>query len=234
MIAGCSLPQAKYPSIGLQRSLYPGLGSGRREAIDDAFAKQVKLEPPLSAGVLWIGDRYGSGSDYERTGIIEQLLRVLQQAPFERVGVLPTTTELAGWGESAPSLDSVRAAAAAFQYDVAFIVQTGTASDQAMNPLAFAYIPLLTLPLVPGEDLSVAAGAEICAVDVRSGVMLGCGIGRARDDERYLRIGELDEETSRLRELTVSAALITAAQAVQTQIASRLQPEHAAAVGEHR
>ena len=234
MIAGCSA-KAYYPAFELQRALYPGVGSEDADAIDDAFAKQVTLEPPLSAGVLWIEERGRFGSDYERAGILEQVTRALQQPPFGRVGILPTTTERGD--EGAPSLDRIRAAAAAFQYDVAFIVQTGTASDQAMNPLAFAYIPLVTLPLVPGADLSVAAGAEICAVDVRSGVMLGCGIGRARDDERYLRIGELDDETSRLREHTVSAALITAAHAVQTQIASRLQPEHATAgagIGEHR
>lgn len=45
-----------------------------------------------------------------------------------------------------------------------------------MNPSAIGYIGSVTVPLLPGSDVGPAARAEMCAVGVPSGVMLGCSL----------------------------------------------------------
>jgi len=180
--AGC-MSAAASPKLGLQRSLYPGLGDLDSSEIPAAFRTQVDLHPPLSGGILWLDDgglrMYGpSLSEYVRAGILKRAVETLEQSPFEQVASLPTTTDFQRQRDGAPSIDAIRGAAAKFQYDVAFILQTGLAQESGINPFAVGYVGLITAPLFPGTDISVAAAAELCAVDVRSGVMLGCGIGR--------------------------------------------------------
>lgn len=224
---GC-MGSVSYPRMSLQRALYPGLGGLDAKGIDAAFDKQVRLRPPLSAGLLWLDDPGTRGfganalSDYARTGILERTLTALQRPPFDRVSALPTTTDLQIGAGHAPSLDAVRSAAAAFQYDIAFILQTGTSRAAGLNWFALGYVPLITAPLFPGSDASVAAGAELCAVDVRTGVMLGCGVGRSRDEERYLFPLTRGEHEERLREEVLAQAIAVAASDVVGQLDQRL------------
>lgn len=225
-VAGC-MSQASYPKIGLQRALYPGLGGLDAKGIEAALGKQLVLHPPLSAGIVWLDDRgsfAGDGlSDYARTGILQRAVEALQQPPFARVAPLPTTMELEVARGDAPSLDAVRSAAATFQYDVAFILQSGSERSSGVNAFAIGYVPLVTAPLFPGTDVSVAAGAELCAVDVRSGIMLGCGVGRARGEDRYLFPFSVDESEAALREEIVAQAVGIAATDVVAQVGQRLQ-----------
>jgi hypothetical protein len=202
-----------------------------------AFAERIALTPPLSAGLVWL-DEGGPGlalSDYARTGIVEHAMAMLQQSPFTRVAVLPTTAAANSDG-GAPSLDAVRSAAAKFQYDVAFVLQTGTDLATGWNAFSVGYLGLVTAPLFPGTDLSVAAGAELCAVDVRSGIMLGCGVGRARAQDRFVFPFSVEGHAQTLRESVVSTAIGLAATDVLGQIAQRvagaLPPAVAAVAGE--
>jgi len=225
--AGCT-SSASYPKMSLQRSLYPGLGGLDAKGIEAAFDKRVVLRPPLSAGILWLDDDRRRAfdaaplSDYARTGILERTVTTLQRPPFDRVSALPTTTDLQIGRDGAPSLDAVRSAAAAFQYDVAFILQTGTANATGANWFALGYLGLITIPMFPGSDISVAAGAELCAVDVRTGIMLGCGVGRSRDDERYLFPLTIAEHEERLREEVLTQAILVAVSDVIGQLDQRL------------
>jgi hypothetical protein len=225
-VSGC-MSSASYPKIGLQRSLYPGLGSLDAKGIEAAFEKRLTLRPPLAAGIVWLDDpdirMFGTPqSDYVRTGILERTVTALQRPPFDRVSALPTTVDLQIGADGAPSLDAVRSAAATFQYDVAFILQTGSSRATGLNWFALGYIPLITAPLFPGSDASVAAGAELCAVDVRSGIMLGCGVGRSRDEDRYLFPFTVDEHEERLREEVLTQAIAVAVSDVVGQLEQRL------------
>jgi len=222
LAAGCGA-SASYPQMSLQRSLYPGMGGLDAKGIEAAFAERIALTPPLSAGLMWLDER-GPGpalSDYARTGIVEHAVAMLQQPPLTRVAVLPTTAAADRDGGT-PSLDALRSAAAKFQYDVAFILQTGTDLATAWNAFSVGYLGLVTAPLFPGTDLSVAAGAELCAVDVRTGIMLGCGVGRARAQDRFVFPFSVEGHAETLRETVVCTAVGLAATDVLGQIAQRL------------
>jgi len=79
--------------------------------------------------------------------------------------------------------------------------------------------------LFPGTDVSAASGAEICAVDVRSGVMLGCGVGRGYDEARFLFLWGLSGRKADLDERVVGQATTDATQQILTQISGRLSDD---------
>ena len=80
VLVGCmSMPAP--PTVGLQRSLYPGLGDLKPEQIADAFSTTVVLTPPISAGLAWLSEAPPQGqyeasaiSEYHRTGVLEAAL----------------------------------------------------------------------------------------------------------------------------------------------------------------
>ncbi len=224
--SGC-VSMAATPKLGLQRSLYPGLGDVDPSEIDAAFRTEVSLRAPLSGGIVWLeggrSSEYGpSLSEYIRTGTLERAVEKLTQAPFDQVAALPTTTDFQRRTDGPPPIDTFRGAAAKFQYDVAFILQTAIAEESGINPFAIGYLGLITAPLFPGTDISVAAGAEVCAVDVRSGVMLGCGIGRAHEEARFVFPLRISSRSDDLRERMVALAVEAAAADVVAQIARRI------------
>jgi hypothetical protein len=187
---GCmSMPVA--PSPSLHRTLYPGLGDLKPEEISKALELDVNLPAPITGGLAWLSESPGANessavvlSEYYRTGVVDEALKVLREEPFSTVANLPTIVSHASKPNSRV-LDSLRSAAARFQYDVAFLLQTGAAHDQGLNFLALGYLGLVTVPLIPGDDVGVASSAELCAVDVRTGVMLGCARGRGRARSRF-------------------------------------------------
>jgi len=226
-VAGGCMSSAASPKLGLQRSLYPGLGNLDASEIPAAFDTQVELRPPLSGGIVWLDDgglrMYGpSLSEYVRTGILERAVERLQQPPFEQVASLPTSTDFQRHADGPPSIDAIRSAAAKFQYDVAFILQTGLAQESGINPFAVGYLGLITAPFFPGTDVSVAAGAELCAVDVRSGVMLGCGIGRGYEEARFLFPLRVSSRATDLQERMVAQSVEDAAADILAQIGRRV------------
>lgn len=221
--------------VGLERAVFPGLGDLSPDEIPAAFERKVELNPPISAGVAWLAetrvDEDGKPandriSEFERTGVLENALRSLRQSPFAAVGGLPTVAVNRGEiGGRATSLDQVRAACAQFQFDVAIVLRTGIAEDTGHNLFAIGYLPIVTAPLFPGTDLAAAAGAELFAVDVRTGVPLAVGRGRAMDKDRLCFPWQTDDHRRRLREKILGDAIGSAARDLFAQLDQRLASE---------
>lgn len=230
LLGGC-MSQPGAPSLGLQRSLYPGLGDLEPEDIDAALAIEVTLAPPVAAGLAWLSEaQKGSPeaathtpvSEYGRTGVLDAALSALRDAPFATVAAIPTIPTLHEARPDADTLDRLRGAAARFQYDVALLLQTGSAEDRGRNPLALGYVGLVTAPLFPGEDLAVSSSAELCAIDVRTGVMLGCARGRGEASDRLLFLWQVERARARLVEDTLRESVGAAAEDLRAQVAARL------------
>lgn len=225
---GCvSFPYA--PSLGLQRSLYPGLGDLDPSQIESALSVKVDLEPPLSAGLAWLAEAQPGAlgmqeplSEYARTGVLEEAIAALRQEPFGTVTALPTIPKVSDAEPSESTIDALRSASARFQYDVALLLQSGTAEDRGFNPLALGYLGIVTAPLFPGTDIAAASSAELCAVDVRTGVMLGCARGRGEAMDRVLFLWQVDRARDRLAERTLRASVAAAAEDLRAQVSARL------------
>jgi hypothetical protein len=225
VVTGCT-SRAVHPRMGgLQRSLYPGVGTLDAGQIPAAFETHVELHPPLSAGIVWLDDSRVWGpslSEYARAGVLKVTTDALTKLPFAAVSPLPTTVGYQRGGDGAPSIDVIRGAAAQFQYDVALVLQTGIVEESGFNPLAIGYLGIVTAPLFPGTNVSVAAGAEICAVDVRSGVMLGCSVGRGYREAQFLFLWGVSARKADLAEAAVGEAASDAARQLLPQIAGRV------------
>lgn len=229
-IAGCARHPAP-PGLTLERMLFPDLVALNDDGITDAMHTPLHLQPPLSGGLLWLNERFGRAAaddddrrlvDYYRAGVVEGALGALRRAPFESVASLPLPPEPAARSARAELLARVRSAAARFQYDVAFLLETATAEERGANPFALGYLGIVTAPLFPGTDLAASANAELCAVDVRTGIMLGCARGRAEASSRTLFIWQVDRARRRLVERTLRESVVAAAEDLLIQISARI------------
>ena len=226
---GCaSYPGA--PSLGLQRSLYPGLGDLDQQGIEAALTQELELEPPVSAGLVWLSEAAAGSpesrmtspvTEYARTGVLEEAVTALRQAPFGTVAALPTIPNVSDSAPSSRTLDALRSASARFQYEVALLLQTGTAQDEGVNPFALGYVGLVTAPLFPGQDIAASSSAELCAIDVRTGIMLGCSRGRAEEMDHLLFLWQVDKARERLVESTLRASVAAAAKDLLAQVSGR-------------
>lgn len=229
-MAGCASHPAE-PALELERALF-----SKQVALDDdgiAHAMQAALElrPPLSGGVVWLNEAFERGAaddaarrlvDYYRAGVLEGALSSLRRAPFESVAPLPIPPAPSARAARAEVVDRVRSAAAHFQYDVAFLLETTTAEERGVNAFALGYLGIITAPLFPGTDLAASARAELCAVDVRSGILLGCARGRAEASSRTLFIWQVDRARRRLLERTLRESVAAAADDLLIQISARV------------
>jgi len=121
------------------------------------------------------------------------------------------------------TLATLRSASACFQYQVALLLQTGTTEDRGLNPLAIGYIGLVTAPLFPGSEIAASSSAELCAIDVRSCVMLGCSRSRAEEMvDRFVFLWQLDRARERLIERTSRASVSAAAKDLLSHVSGRL------------
>lgn len=227
-LAGCAYVPAA-PELALQRTLFPGLAGLTDEEVTTTLEKRVELEPPLSVAVVWLTERTSAAmgwgkplGEYQRTGVLEAAVGALHRPPFYTVTTLPTVTAPAGAGDAGRTIDGVRSAAARFQSDVAILLETATAEKQGINPFAIGYLGLVTAPLFPGNDFALAASVEMCAMDVRTGVMLACTLSRATRKEKYLRPWDLDEQLDTIREDVVKEAVIDATGKLVTEVALRI------------
>jgi hypothetical protein len=233
--SACATPPrfAEYP---LERSLFPGLSELGTQTVEQALDRRIELHAPLSAGVIWLTedtdettrtDEERAFSDYERTGVLEQALATLRRPPFGAVGALPTVPTTLRSGDAKQQSDAiavVRAACANFQYEVALVLQTGVAVDDGFNPFAIGYLPVITAPLFPGSDRAVASTAELIAIDVRSGVPLGCGRGRDAVVRHLLFPWQTGEKTRELMEESLGRSLAAAVVELVPQLEARLGP----------
>ena len=226
---GC-MSRAVPPALTLQRDLLPGLASLPPEKIAAAYETRVELAPPLSAGIAWLeessdGANFARLTEYQRTGVLDMALAELRQPPFAAVASFPTSLDEKRWGGPAGnSLDGLRSAAARFQYDLALLMQTGLADGSGWNLLAAGYLPLVTIPLFPGDDLSLAASAELCALDARSGVMLACARGRGVREQRFVFPLSVASRKGELAEACMREAVVAAARDLRSQLEARVLP----------
>ncbi len=228
LLQGCvSVPLFRDP--GLQRTLYPGLADLTPQEIEAAFEKEVAIRPPLTAGIAWIGGSPRDPlSEYHRTGVLEEAVAALRQDPFRMITSLPTipaplSVDSRGReGPSRPTLDALRGACARFQCDVALLMQTGVATDTGLNLLAIGYFPLVTIPLVPGNDVAVSTSVEMCAIDVRTGVPLACARGRCARTKRFVFPWSEAAAEGRLAEESLRVAVAAAAEDLRAQLRERL------------
>ena len=235
LTSACATPP-RYGEYVLERSLFPGLGEPGTGTIEEALDRRVALREPFSAGIVWItedsntstnSDAERDFSDYERTGVLEKALASLRHAPYGAVGALPTVPASLRSGEDAKQaaiLQSIRVACANFQYEVALVLQTGVAVDEGFNPFAIGYLPVITAPLFPGSDRAVSTTAEVIAVDVRSGVPLGCGRGRDADTRRLLFPWQSEEKARELIEESLARSIAAAVADLSPQLSARIAP----------
>ena len=87
---------------------------------------------------------------------------------------------------------------------------------------ALGFVGLVTAPLFPGVDLAASSSAELCAIDVRSGIMIACTRGRAEENRDYLFLFQESRAREELRETTVRTAAVAAAQDLVNAVARRL------------
>jgi len=129
---------------------------------------------------------HGCVSSRWRTGSLNAAIAELRQPPFSSVSALPVVASEFGSRQPTDVVRQVRSAATRFREDVAILMQTGVAEGRGFNVFALGFIGLVTAPLFPGIDLATGASAELCAVDVRSGVMIACARGRGEASRRFL------------------------------------------------
>lgn len=209
---GCASKRRPF-SVRFAQPLHPGLSDMRPELIPATLDYPWRLTPPISAGLAWFREApVDSSGDWDhvpvpgylRTGVLDAALEALRDEPFMIVEPLPVVP----LEEKTPvrwhTVDAVRALSARFQHDVALLLETGVVEEKRLNPFAIGYLGLITIPLFPGTDLGIRTSAEICAVEVRSGVMLACARGRGLAADRFLfptqvgrRHAELTEEALR-------------------------------------
>ena len=178
------------PTLGLARSLYPGTADLDDAQIDRALDTRVRLPRDPSGALVWLELPFGPGeiSENERLELQTDLVRALDEDPFGRVDVVPTKRRpLWAWREAEPDLRAMRSAAAHLQADLVLPIETGIAVSPGLTSSGSPLGDLLLLPFLPiawavGEPTAHAhASAEICAVDVRTSVILTCarGVGEA-------------------------------------------------------
>jgi len=214
LMAGCMIPAAP-PQIGVARSLDPEMDL---VGFASPYDPELAIEPPLRAGLVWAEE--GGGGDAARKAqdrILAVALRRLRGSLFEEVAKLDN----AGLGEP-PSISSVRSVAARSELDTALLLSTSGLTRSGWNLLALGYIGVITAPLFPGSDVSAGATAELCAVDVRSGTVLGCGIGTAYTEDRYVFPLSVSDRRGELAESGVTRAVEGAAVRMIDRIERRL------------
>ncbi len=215
LMAGCMIPAAP-PQIGVARSLDPEMDL---VGFASPYAPELGIEPPLRAGLVW-AEEGGGGGDAARKAqdrILAVALRRLRGSLFEEVAKLDN----AGLGEP-PSISSIRSVAARSGLDTALLLSTSGLTRSGWNLLALGYVGVVTAPLFPGSDVSAGATAELCAVDVRSGTVLGCGIGTAYTEDRYVFPLSVSDRRGELAESGVTRAVEGAVARMIDRIERRL------------
>ena len=69
-------------------------------------------------------------TEYSRTGVLEEAVASLRHEPLGTVAALPTIPNVSDEPPSHNTLVALRSASARFQYQVALLLQTGTAEDR--------------------------------------------------------------------------------------------------------
>jgi hypothetical protein len=211
-------------SEGLERTVLPGLGVLKSEDIKAVLATKIEVPSPAAAGLAWLSSE--PITPYHRTGVVQHAVSELSKEPFGRVHSLPTVDasfERMDRKQDGPNVvDALRSASAQFQSDVALLMRSGVGSDSGAGVLWIGYVPLITIPFMPGTAVEAAASVEIVAIDVRTGVLLGAAQGRGRKSDGYVRPRKVDEVREQLIEEALKEAVAEAASGIREQLQSRL------------
>lgn len=202
------------------RTLFPGLAADAD--VQSLYSKSVRLPVTPRVALFWL-DEPGPLPDSERTRLLHHFNRELNRPPLATVSAIPSTRTRSHTDGTGLDLDALRSAAASFQSDVLMLILTRTDAYNDWNLLSLSYLALLPMFVVPGDDLSTYVTAEACAIDVRTGVFLGCAQGNG--DAARSFVTPLGRE-SRKRELVVSAteaALQSLPQQLSDIVVARLE-----------
>jgi len=172
-LGGCMSTAASRPQM---RSLYPGLAELDERAIARMSRRRVRLPEHPSAALVWI-EEGPARSRNERDGLMPALTRALEGEPLAWVQAVPTALAPA-WGDAGPlDLRGLRSAGAHFQSDLVLLVQTEVSEDVATSNPFDRLLYVAEVLASPFRRVVATASAEICAVDVRTGVLVACAQG---------------------------------------------------------
>jgi len=178
LLCGCSTTAESPQLYGMrQRSVYPGLADLDERGIARMVNQRVRLPEHPSAAMIWL-EEGPVRSRYERDALLPSLTASLEGAPLAWVQAVPSALVPATGDAGVLDLRSVRSAAAHFQSDVVLLVQTAVSEQLVMgrNPIE-GLLYLLEFGFSPFRRVVATASAEVCALDVRSGVIVACGQG---------------------------------------------------------
>lgn len=213
-----------YPTNNVVYDIFPQAremsDNERRQVLD----RQVLLPSQIVVGIAWLNQRaggFGALPDAERGRLLSAFAERIQVAPVWRSVVLPTMPT-GGYhdGAAAADLGALQSAAARFMSDVLIILNTSTNEYVDWNPLALSYLAILPVYFFPGDDLSVYASAEACAVDVRSGVFLGCAQGQDHRERGFVTRLRRDAVVRDLSSGALETALAGIPEKLRAQIAT--------------
>jgi hypothetical protein len=179
MLAGCA-SQAQSPALsGFSgvRSVYPGMTNLDERGIATLVRQRVRLPERPSAAMIWT-EEGPARSRHERDTLTPELTAGLEGAPLAWVQAVPSALVPASGESAALDLRSLRSAGAHFQSDLVLLVQTEVSEEPVMGEnLIEGVLYLVEFGLSPVRRVVATASAEVCAVDVRTGVMVACGQG---------------------------------------------------------
>lgn len=203
-VAGCTSTKS-YPNSNLRYQIFPQAAAKSETELRRVMDRRVRLPSQVSVGIAWLNQRsadFDALPDGERGRLLKRFADGLREPPIADAVVLPTVANFAARGEGGDELDNLRSNAAHFQSDVLVILSTSTNEYVDWNAIALSYLAILPAYFFPGDDLFVYANAEACAVDVRTGIFLGCATGQS---EQQLGFVTGIRRDVRMRELTVAA-----------------------------
>lgn len=194
-----------YPALNGPRQLFANGEIFDDHAIAQALATTTNLPPrPRLAVVLLDGDAAGEPLDGSvREQVLEELRARLDRPPIASVSIVPTITAGAFSTDGVPSLAELRTAAARQRADVLILATLAANDYRGVNPLAMTYFAILPMFVVPGSEVATYASAEACALDVRSGLILGCRSGRGEAGTGFVAMIGME---SAAREASADAA----------------------------
>lgn len=220
--AGCTSFKA-YPNSNLQYQIFPQVGAVSESEMQRLLEREVLLPSQITVGIAWMNQRGGDFDalpDAERGRLLATVADELEVAPIWRSVVLPTVPGGTSYDrEEATELAALRTVGARFMSDVLVILNTSTNEYVDWNPLALSYLAILPIYFFPGDDLSVYASVEACAVDIRSGVFLGCAQGQSSRQRSFVTKIRRDLNMRALTTETLQTALADIPRALGPQIA---------------
>ncbi len=201
---GCAA-KGSYPANLQTRSLLDGEATADDREVDRLLAANPRLPISPRAALVVLGPTGLAESD--RAALDDRLRAELDQPPFAAVELLPTSLTARDERNWLPTLANMRTAAARMQSDVLIVANTAADTDTGTNALSVAYFAVIPMVFVPGSEVGAWASAEACAIDVRSGLIVGCANGHGSAHDGYVIMTNTGEVRRELARDAVAAAL---------------------------